>query len=88
MIIREAMAGDVANVIEDQSGLLARRWAEYAPDLLKVEAEGLGGAQEDGNAGSGHIEAFGDHIDGHQNLHQTGAKVCNDLIAVDGSTKE
>jgi hypothetical protein len=69
MIIWETMAGDIANVVEDQRSLLARCWAEHAPDLLEVEAEGLGGAQEDGNAGSGHIEAFGDHIDGHQYLH-------------------
>jgi hypothetical protein len=88
VIIREAMAGDIANMVKDYRSLLARSWAQHTADLLQVEAERLGGAEQDGAAGGWHIEALGDHINGHQDLHQAGAKVCNDLIAVGGGAKE
>jgi hypothetical protein len=33
-IIRPAVAGDIANVVEDDGVLLTWRWPKYATDLL------------------------------------------------------
>jgi hypothetical protein len=35
-IIRPAMAGDVANVVEDDGVLLTWRWPKHPADLLQV----------------------------------------------------
>ena len=36
VVIGESVTGDVANVVEDHRGILARRWPEHATDLLQV----------------------------------------------------
>jgi hypothetical protein len=82
VIIREAMTMDIANVVEDYGSLLAWGWAQHAAHLLEVQAEGLRGPEQDGATGGGDVEAFGDDIDGHQNLHCAGVKFCNDTITI------
>jgi hypothetical protein len=34
--IRKAVPGDIANVIEDDRGILAWRWPQNATDLLEI----------------------------------------------------
>jgi hypothetical protein len=57
-LIGEAVAGDVADVIEDQRGVFAWRWPQHAADLLQIQAKRLGRSEQDGNAGGRDVEPF------------------------------
>jgi hypothetical protein len=80
-IIREAMPMDVADVIEHDRRGLAWRRPEHSADLLQVEPERLGGAEEDGAACCWDVEAFAHHIDGDEHLQLTGGKASDRGIA-------
>jgi hypothetical protein len=57
-LVREAVAGDIADVIEDDRGVFAWRWPEHAADLLEVQAERLGGSEQDGDASGWDVESL------------------------------
>jgi hypothetical protein len=71
VIVREAMAVDVTDVIEDDCRGLAWRWPQHPANLLEVEALGLGGPQEDGDGSAWAVEALGHHINGDEHLELT-----------------
>ena len=84
VIVREAMAVDVADVIEDDRRGLAWCWAEDTANLLEVEAFGLRRAQEDGDGSAWAVEALGYDINGDEHLELTCCEAGDKGIAVGG----
>lgn len=70
-VIGEAVAADIANMVEDNCQLFVNSRPQHPTDLLQVQAQGLRGPEQDGATGRGDVESFGDHINGHQ--HADGA---------------
>ena len=63
---------------------LARRRAQAAADLLKVEAEGLCRAQQDHGGHRRHVQAFRDQVAGTQHLHRAVAEAGDGSVALGG----
>ena len=84
VIVREAMAVDVADVIKDDRRGLAWCWAEDTANLLEVEPLGLGRSQEDGDGSTWAVEALGHHVNGDEHLELTCCEAGDQGIAVGG----
>ena len=68
------MPVNIADMIEYHGVRLALSWPEHAPHLLQVEAKGLCGAQQDGAACCGYVEAFAHHVHSDKHLQLTCCK--------------
>ena len=80
----QAVAMGIADVIEDHSLVLPRRWTERSAHHLQVEAQGSGGAHQDRAAHRGDIGALGnDHAVG-EHLHLAGTQPCDQAFALLG----
>lgn len=72
------MAEAVADVIVDDRVGLAWAWPEDAADLLEVEAEAVGRAEEHGTGDRWNVGAFRDDVAGGEDLEDTSAEISNE----------